>query len=138
MDEAAICSALGVSRTFFRKLVSGKSRVSDSLATVIAEHFGETRDYWLGLQKAYDEGETARSISDRVNRVARDIRNHGIVDPYPRGELRRDILFELSLLGRLAERELEGERGRRNAGGDRRWVRDELTGGLRLVENTVR
>lgn len=51
---AQAAAALGVARQTLSRLINGRARVSNDMATRLAITFGSTRETWLRMQAAHD------------------------------------------------------------------------------------
>jgi addiction module HigA family antidote len=66
LDELGISAyrlskKIGVSRALIRKVIRGKTRVSADLALRLSIYFGNSPEFWLDYQKAFDLREAERN-----------------------------------------------------------------------------
>lgn len=66
LTPGALAKALGVSETALAELIRGRRSLTPALALRLSRYFGNSAEFWLGLQSDYDLMEARRKLSDRV------------------------------------------------------------------------
>lgn len=68
-SQAAFARAIGVSSMRISHVVKGTRPVTAELALLFGRAFGQSPQYWLNLQAAYDLKTAERAIKDRLRGV---------------------------------------------------------------------
>jgi len=69
LSQAAFARAIGVSPMRVSYVVKGARPVTAELALLFGRAFGQSPEYWLNLQSAYDLKIAERAIGRRLNTV---------------------------------------------------------------------
>lgn len=69
LSQAAFARAIGVSTMRISHIIRGKRPVSAEMALLFGKAFGQTPQYWLNLQAAYDLKIAERALGSRLSRV---------------------------------------------------------------------
>jgi antitoxin HigA-1 len=70
LSQAQFARAIGVAPMRISHLVNGMRPVSAELALLFGRAFGQSPQYWLNLQAAYDLKIAAKSMGPRLRAVA--------------------------------------------------------------------
>lgn len=62
MSAGALARALDVPRTRIERLVSGKTAMTADTAIRLSTYFGNTAEFWLNLQRAFDLAEARKEV----------------------------------------------------------------------------
>ena len=62
MSAGALAKRLGVPRTRIERLVKGDTALTADTALRLAAFFGNTPEFWLNLQRAYDLAAASREV----------------------------------------------------------------------------
>ena len=71
MSQAALARAIGVSPMRISHVVRGERPVTAELALRFGRAFGQSAQYWINLQNAYDLKIAERAIKDSLSKVRR-------------------------------------------------------------------
>jgi len=66
LNQSELAKHLGVSETVLADLVRGKRSLTPALALRLSRYFGNSAEFWLGLQRDYDLMEARRRLADRI------------------------------------------------------------------------
>ena len=69
LSQAELARAVGVSSMRVSHVVSGSRPLTAELALLFGRAFGQTPQYWLNLQAAYDLKTAEREIGSRLSAV---------------------------------------------------------------------
>jgi len=69
MSRAAFARAIGVSPMRISHVIKGSRPVTAELALLFAKAFGQSPEYWLNLQSAYDLKMALRKMGKRIETV---------------------------------------------------------------------
>jgi antitoxin HigA-1 len=69
LSQAAFARAIGLSTMRVSHVIRGKRPISAEMALLFGKAFGQTPQYWLNLQAAYDLKMAERSLGQRLARV---------------------------------------------------------------------
>lgn len=69
VSQAELARALGISAMRVSHVINGTRPVSADLALLFGKAFGQSPEYWLNLQSAYDLADANRVVGRRLNRV---------------------------------------------------------------------
>ena len=70
-SQADFARAIGVSSMRISHVINGTRPVTAELALLFGKAFGQSPQYWLNLQAAYDLKTTEREIGNRLRSVRR-------------------------------------------------------------------
>lgn len=62
MSAGALAKRLGVPRTRIERIVKGDTALTADTALRLAAFFGNTPEFWLNLQRAYDLAEASKVV----------------------------------------------------------------------------
>lgn len=62
MSAGALAKRLGVPRTRIERLVKGETSLTADTALRLAAFFGNTPEFWLNMQRAYDLAEASKVV----------------------------------------------------------------------------
>jgi len=68
---------IGVPARRINEIVLGKRRITADTALRLAQYFGTTAKFWLGLQTDYDLDATADELGERIEREVTSYANAG-------------------------------------------------------------
>jgi addiction module HigA family antidote len=71
MTQAAFARAIGVSAVRISHVIKGARPVTAELALLFGRTFGQSPQYWLNLQTAYDLKTAERAFATRLRAVRR-------------------------------------------------------------------
>ena len=54
ISKVEFAKRIGVTNAFFKRLLKGKERVTESLAKKLGEEIGTSAELWLKLQESFD------------------------------------------------------------------------------------
>ena len=69
MSESKLAQHLNISRMSVNRLVNERQAVSPYMALRLSRLFGNSPDFWLNLQNAYDLKKAERSIAAELNKI---------------------------------------------------------------------
>lgn len=64
MSPIALSKKLGVPRTRIERLVAGKTSMTADTALRLSTFLGNTAEFWLNLQRAFDLAEARREVDE--------------------------------------------------------------------------
>lgn len=64
-----ISKATDIPQTRLSEIIRGKRRLSADTALRLGKYFGNSAEFWLGLQSDYDLEEERRGIRSELNRI---------------------------------------------------------------------
>ena len=70
LSQAEFARAIGVSPMRISHLAKGSRPITAELALLFGKAFGQSPEYWLNLQAAYDLKEAEKAIGTRLRAVA--------------------------------------------------------------------
>ncbi len=62
MSAPALAKRLGVARTRIERLVKGETSLSVDTAMRLSRFFGNTAEFWMNLQRAYDLAQARETV----------------------------------------------------------------------------
>tara|TARA_R100001530_G_C4301969_1_gene150699 strand:+ start:871 stop:1167 length:297 start_codon:yes stop_codon:yes gene_type:complete len=62
MSAGALTKPLGVPRTRIERLVKGETALTTDTALRLSKFFGNTAEFWMNLQRAYDLDRARKSV----------------------------------------------------------------------------
>jgi antitoxin HigA-1 len=71
ISQTELARAIGVSAMQISHVVHGRRRISAELALLLGRAFGQSPEYWLNLQSAYDLKTATAGIEPRLQAVRR-------------------------------------------------------------------
>jgi addiction module HigA family antidote len=69
ISQAAFARKIGVSSMRVSHVIGGRRSVTAELALLLGRALGQTPEYWLNLQVAYDLKKAASGIGKRLERI---------------------------------------------------------------------
>ena len=69
ISESRLAEYLNVSRMTINRLVNEHQRISPDMALRLGKLFGNSPDFWLNLQNAYDIKKTEHSIAMELKKI---------------------------------------------------------------------
>lgn len=60
-SESELAKSIGMSRRSISEILKGKRRMTEKTALSLSEYFGNSKEFWLGIQANYDSEEKKRS-----------------------------------------------------------------------------
>jgi addiction module HigA family antidote len=69
MSESKLAEHLNVSRMTINRLVNERQAVSPDMALRLSRLFGNSPDFWLNLQNAYDLKKAERSMTVELKKI---------------------------------------------------------------------
>lgn len=78
MTQAELARALGIPLNRVNELVRGKRGITPRSALLLAEHFGNSAEFWMNLQSAYDLSRARVEMRKKPARVAARTRAAGV------------------------------------------------------------
>ena len=69
MSESKLAEHLNISRMSVNRLVNERQAVTPDMALRPSRLFGNSPDFWLNLQNAYDLKKAERSIATELNKI---------------------------------------------------------------------
>ena len=73
LSQNRVALDIGVPARRINEIVLGKRRVTADTALRLARYFGNSPQFWLGLQMDYDLDRTEDAIADRLEREVRPL-----------------------------------------------------------------
>ncbi|MCI0443855.1 HigA family addiction module antitoxin [bacterium] len=67
---AAFAKKIGVSRQTVNDLIRERRAVSPKMALLLSRLFGNSAQFWLNAQSAFDLWKAAKSIKRKINRIS--------------------------------------------------------------------
>ncbi len=67
---AAFARKIGVSRQTVNDLIRERRAVSPEMALLLSRLFGNSAEFWLKAQRAFDLWRAAKSIKRKINRIS--------------------------------------------------------------------
>jgi addiction module HigA family antidote len=71
ISQNKLAISIGVPARRINEIVLGKRSVTADTALRLARYFGNSAEFWLGLQMQYDLEVTAEALGDRLDREVR-------------------------------------------------------------------
>jgi addiction module HigA family antidote len=71
LSQNRLALAIGVPARRINEIVLGKRRITADTALRLARYFGNSPQFWLGLQMDYDLDVAQDALSDRIEREVR-------------------------------------------------------------------
>jgi len=69
LTVSSLAKAIGVSRQTVNELLRERRAVSPEMALRLSQLFGNTAEFWVNAQRAYDLWVTARHFKKRIERI---------------------------------------------------------------------
>ena len=69
VSQSAFAGTIGVSSMRISHVINGSRPVTAELALLFGKAFGQSPEYWLNLQIAYDLANARNAISPRIRRL---------------------------------------------------------------------
>jgi len=69
MSESKLAEQLNISRMTVNRLVNERQSVTPEMALRLGKLFGNSPDFWLNLQNAYDLNKTKHSLTMELNKI---------------------------------------------------------------------
>jgi antitoxin HigA-1 len=69
LSVSALAEAIGVSRQSVNELLRERRSLSPEMALRLSRLFGNTAEFWLNAQRAFDLWEAAEALKDDVARI---------------------------------------------------------------------
>jgi len=71
LTAGALAGELGLSESALTGLIYGQRTLTPVMALRLSRYFGNSAEFWLGLQSDYDLMEARRKLADRIARRVR-------------------------------------------------------------------
>ncbi len=66
LSQRELAGRLGVSEVTIADLIRGRRSLTPAMALRLSRYFGNSAEFWLGLQCDYDLMEARRKLADRI------------------------------------------------------------------------
>jgi addiction module HigA family antidote len=73
LSPGKLAAEIKLSQSAVRQVIIGKTKISISFALRLAKYFGQTAEYWLTLQNAFDLAESAKdsALQDTLKAISK-------------------------------------------------------------------